>query len=327
MQRHTALLSLALFCALTSCTTGDKLVMQSERSEPEQVAESAEDPRPGKEDAGSAEPFPSGTAAASSAPAGSGSPSAADRAVLPGQYAIQPGDTFRAIAARPGIYWNETLWPNIYNANRGGIADPDVIRPGMILLIPPLHNEIREGMWEANQRYENPFASGAAPAPAAARPAATPAPAAARPTPTPAAARPASAPAPAAARTPATKSNLLRRNVVSSKIAGREYADSISYITLDWSGLGNANGVGMNVKIEAYTANSILVGTVVLENSHGYGLWNRYFSVSGEFLNAYSAWNDRIDFAVIADRFIQIEHQSISNVFLRIDLDGSPFPN
>jgi hypothetical protein len=240
-------------------------------------------------------------------------PAAVSRAALPGQYVIRSGDTFRAIAARPGIYWNETLWRNIYNANRDKITNPDLILPGTMLLIPPLRDEIREGMWAANQYYENPFAAGVS----GANPAASAASANTRQT-------------PVTAQTPArtsTNNALVRRNIVSCKIAGVERADQISYVTLDWAGLGSANGVGMDVKIEAYTANRILVGTIKLENSDSYGHWNRYFSVSGEFLTAYSSWNDRIDFAAIENQSIQIEHQSIGNVFLRIELDGSPFRN
>lgn len=296
---------LALSWALLSCVSPVKPVAQDESSEPEQVAALVAEPVLETEDTAPAAPVSVEPASSTTsvAPASS-APATVSGAVLPGQYVIQRGDTFRVIAARPGIYWNETLWSNIYNANRSKITNPDLIMPGVMLVIPPLRDEIREGMWEANRYYENPFVTGAnttAPTVSAAT----------RQT---------------SAQTP-TNSTLVRRNVVSCKIAGVERADQISYITLEWAGLSNANGVGTNVRIEAYTTNSMLVGTIVLENSHSYGRWNRYFSVTGEFLTAYNSWNDRIDFATIENNSIQIEHESISNVFLRIELDGSPFRN
>jgi hypothetical protein len=309
-SRYIVLLGLALSWALASCVSKDKLAVQGEPPELEQVTAATAEPALEKENTAPVEtPSPAPVEPASPAPA------AVSRAVLPGQYMIQRGDTFRAIAARPGIYWNETLWPNIYNANRDKIANPDLIVPGIMLLIPPLRDEIREGIWEANRYYQNLFTAGVS----GANSAGAAAPVASANT------RQATATVQAPAR-PAS-STLVRRNVVSCKIAGAERADQISYVTLDWTGLGNTGGVGMNVRIEAYTANQILAGTIVLENSHSYGRWNRYFSVSGEFLTAYSLWNDRIDFATIENNSIQIEHQNIANVFLRMELDGSPFPN
>ncbi|MDR1325924.1 MAG: LysM peptidoglycan-binding domain-containing protein [Treponema sp.] len=314
-NRYIALLSVALSCALVSCVSNDKLAAQGEPSEPEQVAASAVEPAREKEGTVPVEPVsPEKGETASPTPAepASPAPTAATRAVLPGQYMIQPGDTFRAIAARPGIYWNETLWLNIYNANRSKITNPDLILPGTMLLIPPLRDEIREGIWEANQYYENLFMAGASGANTAA-PVAS--------------ANTRQTPATQAPTRPPARSTLVRRNVVSYTIAGVEHDSHISYVTLDWAGLDNANGVGTNVRVEAYTATHVLAGAIVLENSHSYGRWNRYFSVSGEFLTAYSSWNDRIDFATIENNSIQIEHQSIGNVFLRMELDGSPFRN
>jgi nucleoid-associated protein YgaU len=78
-------------------------------------------------------------------------------ATLPAQYVIQAGDTFRGIAASPGIYWNENLWKLIWQVNTNKIPDPDFIRIGIILTIPPLQGETREGMWEPGVRYDNPF--------------------------------------------------------------------------------------------------------------------------------------------------------------------------
>jgi LysM repeat protein len=259
---------------------------------------------------------------------------ASSRATLPGQYVIQPGDTFRAIAGRAGIYWNETLWSGIYSANRDKISDPDLIRPGTVLVIPPLRGENREGMWEASRYYENPFvATTATPANTSgaantAAPVASPIDGATSDgvnTTAPVSENGWQTQIPTTV-TPASNA-AVRRNIVSCRVAGMERADQLSYVTLDWTGLDGIEGTGMNVKIEVYSTNRTLAGTIVLENSHGYGLWNRYLSVTGEFLTAYNSWNDRLDFATIENNAIQLEHLSTGNVFIRIELDGTPFPN
>ncbi len=54
------------------------------------------------------------------------------------EYTVQPGDSLWQIAARPDIYGNGLDWRKIYEANKGEIgADPDLIQPGMVLVIPP----------------------------------------------------------------------------------------------------------------------------------------------------------------------------------------------
>ncbi|MDR1399944.1 MAG: LysM peptidoglycan-binding domain-containing protein [Treponema sp.] len=311
---------LIVLLSLASCVSEDKLAMHDESSESEQVTAAAVEPV--LDDTVPESSSTDTVRDTGTVPETSTASVVVTRTTLPGQYRIQPGDTFRTIAARPGIYWNETLWTNIYNANRDKIANPDLIFSGTMLLIPPLCNEIREGLWEANRHYENPFEAEVRSANTAVAATTMSANRAAPITNT----RQTSVTAQASARTP-TNSTLVRRNVVSCKIAGIERADEIVYITLEWAGLDSPNGEGTNVRIEAYTANNSLVGAIVLENSHSYGKWNRYFSVSGEFLTAYSSWNDRIDFATIGNNSIQIEHENIGSVFLRMELDGSPFRN
>jgi LysM repeat protein len=331
-NKHIVLLGLVFLWALTSCVFEDELVLQDTPPAPagtEQAAVDAAEAAVDTMDAALAE---------------SSASSASSSATLPGQYVIQPGDTFRAIAARAGIYWNETLWSGIYSANRDKITDPDLIRPGTVLTIPPLRGETREGMWEASRYYENPFvAGGGTNAPASPSGANTAAPAASPSsganTTVPVTGQNAAVNGPNAVapvsenawqtQTPVapTSNTAIRRNIVSCRVAGMERADQLSYVTLDWTGLDSIEGAGMNVKIEVYSANGALAGTIVLENSHGYGLWNRYLSVTGEFLTAYNSWNDRLDFASIEDNAIQLEHLSTANVFIRIELDGTPFPN
>lgn len=49
-------------------------------------------------------------------------------------YVVQKGDTLSGIAAK--YYSNSARWPKIYNANKGLIKNPNLIRPGMRLNIP-----------------------------------------------------------------------------------------------------------------------------------------------------------------------------------------------
>ena len=52
------------------------------------------------------------------------------------QYSVQQGDTLSGIADKPQIYNDWSLWPMIYDANRGTLNDPDYIRPNQRLDIP-----------------------------------------------------------------------------------------------------------------------------------------------------------------------------------------------
>jgi LysM repeat protein len=86
---------------------------------------------------------PAGRAAPASAPAAAAT--AARPGAKPATYVVQPGDTLSgiatAIAARGG-------WPALYAANRRVIGpDPDVIRPGTVLVVPGrlAHYRIRAG--------------------------------------------------------------------------------------------------------------------------------------------------------------------------------------
>jgi Animal haem peroxidase/LysM domain len=49
-------------------------------------------------------------------------------------YTVQRGDTLRSIAAR--FLGDERRWKEIFEANRATISNPDIIRPGMELVIP-----------------------------------------------------------------------------------------------------------------------------------------------------------------------------------------------
>lgn len=53
-----------------------------------------------------------------------------------GQYTVQAGDTLSHIARRH--YGKASRWRAIFEANRDRIDDPDLIRPGQVLVIPAL---------------------------------------------------------------------------------------------------------------------------------------------------------------------------------------------
>jgi nucleoid-associated protein YgaU len=150
-SKHIVLLGLFL-SALTSCVFEDDLV---QATPPVDVAVAVEqvEPKPVEMEQVEIEQVEPATAISEL------SPPATDtvKVTLPGQYKVEYGDTLRDIAAHSGIYWSGPLWINIYNANRDQIANPDLILPGIVLLIPSLRDEIREGMWEAGRDYENPF--------------------------------------------------------------------------------------------------------------------------------------------------------------------------
>jgi nucleoid-associated protein YgaU len=52
----------------------------------------------------------------------------------PRVHIVQPGDTLRGLAAR--FLGDARRWPEIFQANRDVISDPNLIRPGMRLVIP-----------------------------------------------------------------------------------------------------------------------------------------------------------------------------------------------
>jgi len=59
-------------------------------------------------------------------------------------------DCFWRIAEYPFVYGDPLKWPLLYKANEDKIPnkeDPDLILPGMIMLIPSLDGETRAGTW------------------------------------------------------------------------------------------------------------------------------------------------------------------------------------
>jgi len=66
-------------------------------------------------------------------------------------------DCFWNIAGRPWVYGNPHQWRVLYNANKAKLPDPNnpnVIEPGIVLDIPSLKGEVRQGAWDANKTYK-----------------------------------------------------------------------------------------------------------------------------------------------------------------------------
>ncbi|MDR0312925.1 MAG: LysM peptidoglycan-binding domain-containing protein, partial [Treponema sp.] len=79
---------------------------------------------------------------------------------LPAQYTVQPWaiskDCLWNIAGRAWVYNDPTQWRLLYNANRARLPqpdNPDLIHPGMVLDIPSIGGEVREGMYDASRAY------------------------------------------------------------------------------------------------------------------------------------------------------------------------------
>ncbi|MDR1047290.1 MAG: LysM peptidoglycan-binding domain-containing protein [Treponema sp.] len=80
---------------------------------------------------------------------------------LPARYTVRPWavskDCLWNIAGRPWAYGDPTKWRLIYNANRARMPqpdNPDLIEPGMVLDIPSIRGETRQGMWDSARSYE-----------------------------------------------------------------------------------------------------------------------------------------------------------------------------
>jgi nucleoid-associated protein YgaU len=79
---------------------------------------------------------------------------------LPSQYTVRPWavsrDCLWNIAGRPWAYGDPAKWRLLYDANRTKLPEPNnpnLIHPGMVLDIPSIQGETRQGMWDANRSY------------------------------------------------------------------------------------------------------------------------------------------------------------------------------
>lgn len=75
--------------------------------------------------------------------------------IFPKYYKVIQNDSLWRIATYDYIYGNGYRWRLIYNANKDKIKDPNVIRAGMILTIPSIKNETRDGTYDPNKKYNS----------------------------------------------------------------------------------------------------------------------------------------------------------------------------
>ena len=79
---------------------------------------------------------------------------------LPAQYTVRTWESVKDclwnIAGRPWVYDDPRQWRLLYEANKTKMPEtdnPDLIHPGMVLDIPNIRGEMRQGMWDANTGY------------------------------------------------------------------------------------------------------------------------------------------------------------------------------
>jgi len=79
---------------------------------------------------------------------------------LPATFTVRSWDIYRDclwnIAGHPDVYGDPLQWPVLFNANRHRMPNPnnpDLILPGMVLEIPSIDGEVREGAWQSGRVY------------------------------------------------------------------------------------------------------------------------------------------------------------------------------
>jgi len=79
---------------------------------------------------------------------------------LPAQYTVRTWSTFKDcfwnIAGRPWVYNDPQKWKILYEMNKSMLPDsnnPDLIEPGMVIDIPSIMGESRQGMWDPAKTY------------------------------------------------------------------------------------------------------------------------------------------------------------------------------
>jgi hypothetical protein len=82
---------------------------------------------------------------------------------LPSQYTVRSWTEHRDclwnIAGYSWVYGDSHRWRTLFEANRARMPDPNnpnLIEPGMVLDIPSIRGETRQGMWEPNRTYGTP---------------------------------------------------------------------------------------------------------------------------------------------------------------------------
>lgn len=82
---------------------------------------------------------------------------------LPSRYRVgvwhSTRDCFWNIAKNPAIYGDPFMWKKLYDANRKALknpSNPDLLTPGMMLSVPSIAGELRDGEYDPATKYE-PF--------------------------------------------------------------------------------------------------------------------------------------------------------------------------
>jgi LysM repeat protein len=82
---------------------------------------------------------------------------------LPKQYTVRTWASVRDclwnIAGYSWVYGEPRRWRTLYEANKSKLPDPNnpnLIEPGMVLDIPSIKGETRQGMWESGKSYGRP---------------------------------------------------------------------------------------------------------------------------------------------------------------------------
>jgi len=80
---------------------------------------------------------------------------------LPARYIVRTWSDYRDclwnIAAQPWVYNDPWKWKVLYEANKSKLPDasnPNLILPGMVMDIPSIKGETRQGTWEAGKGYK-----------------------------------------------------------------------------------------------------------------------------------------------------------------------------
>ncbi|HPB65477.1 MAG TPA: hypothetical protein PLW80_02885 [Spirochaetales bacterium] len=83
-----------------------------------------------------------------------------DEEALPAYFVVRElsrrADCLWRIAGLPFVYNDPYKWPVLYEANKRSLPDPanpDLILPGMTLVIPAIENELRDGVWIDGKEY------------------------------------------------------------------------------------------------------------------------------------------------------------------------------
>ncbi len=81
-------------------------------------------------------------------------------APLPARYTVRPWaqtkDCFWNIAGYPFVYGDPTKWKLLYEANKTRLRrpeNPDLLHTGIVLTIPSIRNEVRDGLWVSGRAY------------------------------------------------------------------------------------------------------------------------------------------------------------------------------